>query len=127
MVKIKGDITEIKNVMKNLTIDSTTEVDEAITYITKDAFLIPPNEPPLVSLEQIRDKIIQDRESNVVSIKGKTLGIEVSRSKDLAWCIGEYSINYVTRQVNGYYLSLFKKIEGKWRMAGHTWSEIPSN
>ena len=62
----------------------------------------------------------------VVKISGGTINTEVSATGDLAYDIGKYRVDMEGPDgpvvEEGNYITLWKKIDGEWKLAGQSWS-----
>lgn len=119
---------KIRETMKKLTIDSSSKIDEAAGYLCSNVMLLPPNDPPILGINAVKARMIEDSKARANSIEGRQLNVEVSEKADLAWEYGSYYIRYREgdEEVHGYYLSIFRKEKGKWKLLEHSWSEMPS-
>ena len=119
---------KIRSAMKKLTVDGSTDMVEAVQYLCHDVMLLPPNDPPLMGINAVKAKLMEDSRERIHAIGGKQLNVEVSEKADLAWEYGSYYIRYSEGKdrVHGYYLSIFRKEKGEWRLRWHSWSEMPS-
>jgi ketosteroid isomerase-like protein len=116
---------KIRKTMKKLTIDNSTEIKEATRYLCSNVMLLPPNDPPIIGVDAVKAKMIEDSKAQIHAIGGRQLNVEVSEKADLAWEHGSYHIRYSGDEgVHGYYLSIFRKEKGEWRLLEHSWSEI---
>jgi ketosteroid isomerase-like protein len=117
---------KIGQIMKKLTIDSSTEIEEAVRYLCHNVMLLPPNDPPINGVDAVKARMIEDSQAQIHAIGGKQLNVEVSEKADLAWEYGSYYIQYSEENegVHGYYLSIFRKEKGDWKLQEHSWSEI---
>lgn len=119
---------KIRNTMKKLTINGSTDVEEAVRYLCNDVMLLPPNDPPITGVDAVKARMMEDSQARIHAIGGKQLNVEVSEKADLAWEYGSYYIRYSEggEGVHGYYLSLFRKEKREWKLQEHSWSEMPS-
>ena len=127
LIDLEAEKKKIRKTMNYLTIDTTTNIEEASKFLSKDIFLMPPNSLPITGLETARAKLIEDKKIPIYSIGGEPLNMEISKNADIAWEYGSYYIQYSKESgdsIHGYYLSIFRKEDGVWKLIGHSWNEI---
>jgi len=130
----KADIEAEKKLLRELhvkmLVDHTTDVEEEMKYFAEDAMLIPPNGPPIKGLETIREAckaMVQTKwDLGTPGLGLKT--VEVSASGDLAYDIGRFHmVNERPEgpvEEKGYYVTLYKKIDGEWKFVCQIWNNI---
>jgi ketosteroid isomerase-like protein len=111
-------------------VDQNTDAEEEMSYISDDAFLIPPNGPPIEGKE-VFESMIQDMKKTEWDLGKPGRGIktlEISASGDLAFDMGQYNVVNKTPEGDireqGYFVTLYKKIEGQWKLMGQIWNNI---
>ena len=126
-LKIEAEKKKIRNTMRKLIIDRSSKIEEAVQYLCSEVMLMPPNDPPIIGMDAVKTRMIEDSKTQTHAIGGRHLYVEVSEKADLAWEYGSYFIRYSEGavEVHGYYLSIFRKEKQKWRLLGHSWSEVP--
>lgn len=128
-VDVEAEKRKIRELNIKLLVDHNRDVDDELSYFVDNAILMPPNAPPIVGVKAIRP-VIEGMIKNKINL-GTPKGpdwIVVSESGDLAYDFGKYSVKtqrpdgLVTEK--GYYISLYKKIDGQWKFAGQSWSNL---
>ena len=128
-VDIEEEKKKIRELNIKLLVDHTTDVDEELSYFAENAVLIPPNSPPLIGVKAIRPAVemMVKNKIDLGTPKGPDW-IEISESGDLAYDFGKYQITTQTREgpvtEKGYYISLYKKINGQWKFMGQSFSNL---
>lgn len=129
MVDIEAEKKKIRELNIKLLVDHNTDIDDELSHFAENSVLIPPNHPPLIGIKAIRpalEEIVKNK-INLGIPKGPDW-IEVSKSGDLAYDFGKYKIEtegpdgFVSER--GYYISIYKKIDGQWKFMGQSWSNI---
>jgi ketosteroid isomerase-like protein len=127
----KVDIDAEKEILKRLgpltTITPETKnPEELLKYFADDAVLQPPNQPQVTGHDTFRKVFQHYIELPVVSISGGAIRTEVSASGDLAYDIGKYRVDMEGPDgpvvEEGNYFTIWKKIDGEWKLAGQSWS-----
>ncbi|HEU4507097.1 MAG TPA: SgcJ/EcaC family oxidoreductase [Pyrinomonadaceae bacterium] len=107
------------------------DVEKAIAYYTDDAVVMLPNLPTLKGKESIRTLWKEMFASQTFSGGRKTTKVEVARSGDLAYVMGDYEFNETEsgRPITdtGKYLQVWKKqADGSWKCTADMFSsEVP--
>ena len=112
-------------------VSNSTNVEEEMSYIYDETFLIPPKGKPIVGNEAIRSLIKDSVKSSIISMgdpkKGHT-DFWMSVSCDLAVNRGHFKVTKkeATGSVvdEGYYISIYRKVNGKWKLLGEMWNHI---
>jgi len=131
----KIDLEAEKKILKDLHVkmllDHRTDVDKEMQYMAEDAILIPPGSRPIRGARAIREAANQMVKTTVVSMGQRDRGpsrIEIASSGDLAYDIGKFQIvNQGPKgpvQENGYYVTLYKKIDCQWKFMGQIWNNV---
>ena len=129
-VDLEADRKILSELHVKMLVDQNTDVDEEMSYIAEDAILIPPNEP-LIEGEEVFKALIKDMKKTEWDLGKPGRGVmtlEISASGDLAYDIGKYDIVNKTpdgpvRQ-KGFFVTLYKKIEGQWKFTGQIWNNL---
>ncbi|UCD45773.1 MAG: DUF4440 domain-containing protein [Candidatus Bathyarchaeota archaeon] len=130
-VDIEAEKKLIEKVHRGTLADHTTNIDAAVAMFAEDAFVIPPNAPPLEGHEALREVGKQLIKSKVLDMGEPGRGIkrlEVSASGDLAYDMGKFRI--ITEgpegpvEEKGYFVTLYKKIDGEWKLQGNIWNNV---
>jgi len=129
-VDLEADRKILSEIHVKMLVDQNTDVDEEMSYIAEDAVLIPPN-GPLIEGKEVFEALIKDLTKTEWDLGKPGRGVrtlEISASGDLAYDIGKYDIVNKTpagpvRQ-KGYFVTLYKKIEGQWKFTGQIWNNI---
>ena len=112
-------------------VSNSTNVEEEMSYIYDETFLIPPKGKPIVGNEAIRSLIEDSVKSSIVSMgdpkKGHT-DFWMSASCDLAVNRGHFKVTKKEETCSvieeGYYISIYRKVNGKWKLLGEMWNHI---
>jgi ketosteroid isomerase-like protein len=129
-IDLEADRKILSELHVKMLVDQNTDVDEEMSYIAEDAILIPPNEP-LIEGEEVFKALLKDMKKTEWDLgkPGKgVMTLEISASGDLAYDIGKYDIVNKTpdgpvRQ-KGFFVTLYKKIEGQWKFTGQIWNNL---
>jgi uncharacterized protein (TIGR02246 family) len=102
------------------------DVDTVVSLYAEDAVLLPPGAPQAIGRGAIRAYFEQDMAAAAkggikVSLDAKTDG---GASGNMGWASGTYVAKDKSGHVveSGKYLSVSKKIDGKWRYVRDTWN-----
>ena len=131
----KIDLEREKEILRDIhvkmLVDHKTDVDMEMSYIAENAILLPPNGPTIIGAEAIR-KALEGMVMNKVDY-GTPIGpkwVEISESGDLAYDFGTYRIKTKQKEKTiieqGNYVTLYKKIDGKWKFMCQSWNNILS-
>lgn len=107
------------------------DVEKTISYYSDDAVLMLPNLPTLTGKEAIRTLWKEMFASQTFSGGWKTTKVEVARSGDLAYVMGDYEFTETESgrpmTDKGKYLQVWKKQpDGSWKCSAHMFSsEVP--
>lgn len=129
-IDIEADRRILSELHSKLLVDENTDVDEEMKYFVEDTILIPPNAPPVTGLSTIREAVKEMVKTDWdLGVPGRgVLKLEISASGDLAYDIGRYKIvNKRTKgsvEERGYFVTLYKKMDGEWRFMGQIWNSI---
>lgn len=129
-VDIEADRKILSELHTKLLVDEDTDVDEEMRHFVEDTILIPPNSPPVQGISAIRDAVKEMVKTDWdLGDPGRgVLNLEISASGDLAYDVGRYKI--VNKrpegpvEERGYFVTLYKKIEGDWKFMGQIWNSI---
>lgn len=129
MVDIEAEKKKIRELNIKLLVDHNTDVEEELSHFAENAVLMPPNSSPVIGIKNIRpalEEMIKNK-INLGTPKGPDW-IEVSESGDLAYDFGKYNIETESPDgiisETGYYISIYKKIDGQWKFMGQSWSNL---
>lgn len=129
-VDVERDKRLLKQIHRDMVLDQNSDVEKEFTYFTEDAFVIPPDGPPVVGADNLKKLCEEMVKTEVISKSGGPTRIKVSDSGDLAYDMGSYRIvnkgekGPVTEE--GYFLTIYKKIDGKWKFEGQIWNNLAS-
>jgi len=129
-IDLEDDRKILSELQVKILADQNSDFDEAMSHMAEDAFLIPPD-GPLIEGKDVFKAIFKEMQKTEWDLGKPGRGVrtlEISASGDLAYDIGEYDMVNKTpdgpvRQ-KGYYVTLFKKIEGQWKFTGQIWNNI---
>lgn len=131
----KIDFENEKNILRDIhvkmLVDHNTDVDEEMSYISEDAFIIPPSSPPITGTDTIRKALQMMVKTNIVSFGDRQHGpsnVWISSSSDLAFDRGRFKIVSDGPdgrvEEKGYYVTLYKKVDGQWKFVGQIWNNV---
>ena len=129
-VDLEADRKILSEIHGKMLVDQNTDVDEELSYMAEDTILIPPN-GPLLEGKEVIEALIKDMKKTEWDLGKPGRGVrtlEISASGDLAYDIGQYNIVNKTPEGDirerGYFVTLYKKIEGQWKFTGQIWNNI---
>lgn len=128
-VDIEAEKRLLERLHHEMLVDHNTDIDEAMKHLAEDAILIPPNSPPIEGARAIIEvaKAMTGTEMDLGDRRGPDR-MEISASGDLAYDIGRFRIVSKTPEgpveEKGYFVTLYKKIDGQWKFMGQIWSNI---
>jgi ketosteroid isomerase-like protein len=128
---LEAEKTLLRKIHAKTRVSNSTNVEEEMSYIYDETFLIPPKGKPIVGNEAIRSLIEDSVKSNVISMgdpkKGHT-DFWMSASCDLAVNRGHFKVTKKEETGSvveeGYYISIYRKVNGKWKLLGEMWNHI---
>lgn len=127
-VDIENEKKILRKIHRKMALDHTTDVEEEMSYIAEDAFLIPPNGPVVVGSDIIQELVKEMVKTEVISKSGGPTRIDVAASGDLAYDLGNYRIVNKGEEgpivEEGYFLTIYKKIDDQWKFMGQVWNNI---
>jgi ketosteroid isomerase-like protein len=131
-VNIEADRKILSELHTKLLVDEDTDVEEEMKYFVEDTILIPPNAPPVKGISAIRAAVKEMVKTDWdLGDPGRgVLNLEISASGDLAYDVGRYKL--VNKRLEGpveergYFVTLYKKIDGDWKFMGQIWNSIKS-
>jgi uncharacterized protein (TIGR02246 family) len=100
---------------------AANDLDGAVSYYAEDASLLPPNAPMAADKQAIRT-VWSSLLGSGASVSWQASKVEVSRSGDLAYIVGTYTLNMKDPQGNpvndhGKFVEVWKKqTDGKWKV-----------
>jgi len=129
-INIESDRKILSELHTKLLVDENTDVDEEMKYFVEDTILIPPNAPPVTGLSTIREAVkgMVKTDWDLGAPGRGVMKLEIAASGDLAYDIGRYKL--VNKrpegpvEERGYFVTLYKKIDGEWKFMGQIWSNI---
>jgi ketosteroid isomerase-like protein len=127
-VDIEKEKKILRKIHRKMALDHTTDVEEEMSYIAEDAFLIPPNGPVVVGADIIRELVKEMVKTEVISKSGGPTRIDVASSGDLAYDLGNYRIVNKGEEgpivEEGNFVTIYKKINDQWKFMGQVWNNI---
>ena len=120
----------LRRIHRDMILDQNTNVDKEASYFTVDAFVIPPNGPPIIGADNLKKVCEEMVKTEVISKSGGPTRVVISESGDLAYDMGNYHLvnkgekGPVTEE--GYFLTLYRKVGGKWKFEGQIWNNLAS-
>lgn len=129
-VDLEADRKILSEIHVKMLVDQNTDVNEEMSYIAEDAILIPPNRP-LIEGKEVFEALIKNMKKTEWDLGKPGRGVktlEISASGDLAYDMGKYDIVNKTPEgpirSKGYFVTMYKKIEGQWKFMGQIWNNI---
>jgi ketosteroid isomerase-like protein len=130
-VDLEAEKAVLREIHAKTRVSNSTNVEDEMSYIYDETFLIPPKGKPIVGNDAIKSLIQDSVKSSILSMgdprKGHT-DFWMSASGDLAVSRGHFK---VTRQESkgqvvdeGYYITIFRKVDGKWKLLGEMWNSL---
>lgn len=105
---------------------NTGDADVMASFYDEDAVLLPPGAPAANGRAAIRAFLAKDSAESVKAGVAFSLGAKPAggASGDLGWQSGTYAVKDKTGKVldTGKYLSVSKKVSGKWLYVRDTWN-----
>jgi len=127
-VDIEKEKKILRKIHRKMALDHTTDVEEEMSYIAEDAFLIPPNGPVVVGADKLRELVKEMVKTEVISKSGGPTRIDVAASGDLAYELGNYHIVNKGEEgpivEEGNFVTIYKKINDQWKFMGQVWNNI---
>ena len=129
-VDIEADRKILSELHTKLLVDEDTDVEEEMKHFVEDTILIPPNAPPVKGIRAIREAVKEMVKTDWdLGDPGRgVLNLEISASGDLAYDVGRYKmVNKRPEgsfEERGYFVTLYKKIDGDWKFMGQIWNSI---
>jgi ketosteroid isomerase-like protein len=106
--------------------ESERDLELAMSFMAPDIVLQPPSQPAAIGLEAVREFYSQWFSLPYRAIHAQAQSVSMSSSADLAYLVGESSIEMSGAQdglhVPGKYLGVWRKIDGNWRLVAISWS-----
>jgi ketosteroid isomerase-like protein len=106
--------------------ESSRDLELAMSYMAPDVVLQPPGQAAVIGLEAVREFYAYWFSIPYKAIHVQAQSVSMSSSADLAYLVGESSIEMSGLQdglhVPGKYLSIWRKIDGEWRLSAISWS-----
>ena len=105
----------LRRIHRDMILDQNTNVDREATYFTVDAFVIPPNGPPIMGADNLKKVCEEMVKTEVISKSGGPTRVKISESGDLAYDMG-----------NARARTIYRKVGGKWKFEGQIWNNLAS-
>ena len=130
-VDMEAEKALLREIHAKTRVSNSTNVEEEMSYMYDETFLIPPKGKPIVGNEAIRTLIDDSMKSSIISMgdpkKGHT-DFWMSASCDLAVNRGHFKVTRKEARGSvveeGYYISIYRKMDGKWKLLGEMWNSI---
>jgi len=128
----EADIEAEKNIITRIhhemLVDHTSNIDDVMKYVAEEAVLVPPNSPIIDGAKAIREAVKGMVKTKVISMSGGVTRLEIGKSGDLAYDIGQFCIVNQGPEgpikEEGYFVTLYKKIDGQWKFMGQIWNNV---
>lgn len=112
---------------------ATRDLDATVAYYSDDAVLLPPNEPIVAGKQAIRAAWASLLSPGMVSLSWQATTVDVSKSGDLAYLVGTYSMSVKdakgkTAPDRGKIIEVFRKqADGTWKTVADMYSsDLPA-
>ncbi|MFC2084075.1 YybH family protein [Bacteroidota bacterium] len=106
--------------------ENKRDLEGAMEYIAEGAVYHPPDSPPIIGHEAIRNYYVEWFKAPYIGIFCESDSIVISSSEDLAYLIGNSYIELDTPEgnirVNGKYITIWQKSDEKWLCTAVSWS-----
>ena len=106
--------------------ETRRDLEGAMVLFAEDAVLQPPDAPPVIGREAVREFYADWFGVPYVGIYSDSDRVIVSASYDLAYLIGTSHMEMDTsaggERFDGKYISLWRKVDGRWLCVGVSWS-----
>ena len=127
-VDVEAEKNILSRIHREMLVDHTSNIDDVMKYVAEEAVLVPPNSPMIDGAKAIREAVKEMVKTKVVSMSGGVTRLEVGKSGDLAYDIGRFRIVNQGPEgpvkEEGYFVTLYKKIEGQWKFMGQIWNNV---
>ena len=129
---LEAEKKKLKDIHVKMLVDHKTNVEDEMTYMAEEAFVIPPNGPILKGSDTIRKILQQMVKTEIISFGDSHHGpsnVWISKSGDLAYDQGQFKIvskgpDGIIKE-KGYYVTLYKKVNDQWKFVGQIWNNVP--
>jgi ketosteroid isomerase-like protein len=106
--------------------ESDRDLELAMSFMAPDIVVHPPGQPAAIGLEAVREFYTHWFSLPFRAIHVQAQSVSMSSSADLAYLVGESSIEMSGSQdglhLPGKYLGVWRKIDGEWRLSAIGWS-----
>ena len=128
---LEAEKKKLKDIHIKMLVDHKTDIEEEMSYMAEEAFVIPPNSPILQGQDTIRKILQQMVKTEIVSFGDRKHGPTqtwISKSGDLAYEQGHFKIVSKGQdgliEEKGYYVTLYKKVDDQWKFIGQIWNNV---
>ena len=129
-VDIEAEKNILTRIHREMLVDHTSNIDDVMKYVAEEAVLIPSNSPIIEGAKAIRELVKEMVKTKVISMSGGVTRLEIGKSGDLAYDIGHFRIVNQRPEgpieEEGYFVTLYKKIDGQWKFMGQIWNNVNS-
>lgn len=127
-VDIEAEKNILTRIHHEMLVDHTSNIDDVMKYVAEEAVVIPPNSPIIEGPGAIREAVKELVKTKVISMSGGVTRLEVSKSGDLAYDVGHFRVVNQGPEgpikEEGYFVTLYKKIDGQWKFMGQIWNNV---
>jgi ketosteroid isomerase-like protein len=106
--------------------ETKRDLKAAMKYFSEDAVFQPPNSPPAIGKQAIKEFYIEFFDIPYIGIYCESDTVVISKSSDLAYLIGNSYYELKTadgaKRIDGKYMTIWRKIENKWLCVAVSWS-----
>jgi len=106
--------------------ETERDLETAMTCFATNAVFQPPNAPPVIGQDAISEFFSKQFEIPYSGIYCESDTIVVSKSGDMAYLLGNSYYAFDTpggsHKLDGKYITIWQKIEGKWLCVAVSWS-----
>jgi uncharacterized protein (TIGR02246 family) len=102
------------------------QLDKILDFFAEDAITLSPDQPPVRGREALR-RYYQEGFKREINRDLVLVSIRVETSGDLLYDAGRWENSLPmpeggTKKFSGYYLSVYKKIQGQWKIVANTFN-----
>jgi len=130
-VDLEAEKAILSEIHAKTRVSKSTNIEEEMNYIYDETFFIPPTSKPIVGTDAIRKMFLETMKTSGQSMGDPKRGhtdFWMSASGDLAVNRGHFKVmkneSNETTLDEGYYITVYRKVNGKWKLLGEMWNSI---
>jgi ketosteroid isomerase-like protein len=130
-VDLEAEKAILSEIHAKTRVSKSTNIEEEMNYIYDETFFIPPTGKPIVGNDAIRNMFLETMKTSSQSMGDPKRGhtdFWMSASGDLAVNRGHFKVmkneSNETTLDEGYYITVYRKVNGKWKLLGEMWNSI---